>query len=324
MVQPTAMPTAILNAVLPRDVAGLRFDAALAQAFPQYSRSRLSAWIQEGRALLDGRVARPRDRVSGGEAVRIEVEIAASVADVPEAIPLHVLHEDPDCYVLAKPAGLVVHPGAGNRTGTLVNALLHRDPALAKLPRAGVVHRLDKETSGVMVVARTPEAHHALVKSLAQRAIRREYLALVTGQVISGGTIDAPIARHPTDRLKMAVVEDGKPAVSHYRVVERFPAHTLLRVSLETGRTHQIRVHMAHLRMPIVGDPLYAGAFRPLKGASPELTAALRGFRRQALHAETIAFVHPRSGAEVRVSAPPPEDFQALLAALRADAKARG
>jgi 23S rRNA pseudouridine1911/1915/1917 synthase len=318
------MPTEILTAVLPAEVAGLRFDAALARAFPQYSRSRLTDWIKEGKALLEGRVARPRDLVAGGELVRIEAEIEAVIADAPEDIALSVLHEDPDCYVLAKPAGLVVHPGAGNRSGTLVNALLHRDPALANLPRAGVVHRLDKDTSGVMVVARTPEAHHALVKALAGREISREYLALVTGQVISGGTVDAPIARHPTDRLKMAVVEDGKPAVSHYRVVERFPAHTLLRVSLETGRTHQIRVHMAHLRMPIVGDPLYAGAFRLLKGASPGLTAALRGFRRQALHAETIAFAHPRTGEEVRVSSPPPEDFQALLAALRADAKSRG
>ncbi len=307
-----------LSGVIPADAAGTRFDAALARTFPQYSRSRLAAWIKDGAVLLSGKPARTRDIVRGGEAVNVDVEIEAASSDAPEAIALNILIDDPAFLVLNKPAGLVVHPGAGNRTGTLVNALLHYDSTLAELPRAGVVHRLDKDTSGVMVVARTLDAHQRLVKALSLRNVRREYLALVAGNVISGGTVDAPIARHPNDRLKMAVVDDGRPAVSHYRVVERFAAHTLLRVQLETGRTHQIRVHMAHIRKPIVGDPLYGGSLKLPPAASAEATTALRGFKRQALHAETLAFAHPISGADVSTSAPPPADFLALLSALRA------
>ncbi len=306
-----------LEGSIPMSAGGMRCDAALAQTFPQFSRSRLSAWIKEGKILVDGVVARPRAPVRGGERVSLSVEAEIQTIDAPEAIDIDVVVEDPDFYVINKPAGLVVHPGAGNRAGTLVNALLHRDPALSALPRAGIVHRLDKDTSGVMVVARTPEAHHALVKALAQRAVSREYLALVFGRVIAGATIDAPIGRHPTDRLRQAVVENGKPAVSHYRVAERFAAHTLLRVALETGRTHQIRVHLAHLRWPIVGDPLYGGGFRLPAGASEPLREVLRAFKRQALHAETLVFAHPRHGDEVRASAPLPQDFRALLEALR-------
>ena len=309
--------TETLEASIPMNVGGMRCDAALAQTFPQFSRSKLSAWIKDGKVLVDGVVARPRAPVRGGEQVRLSVEVEVQTIDAPEDIAIDVVIEDPDFYVINKPAGLVVHPGAGNRSGTLVNALLHRDPALTALPRAGVVHRLDKDTSGVMVVARTLEAHHALVKALAQREISREYLALVFGRVIAGATIDAPIGRHPTDRLRMAVVENGKPAVSHYRVVERFAAHTLLRVALETGRTHQIRVHLSHLRWPILGDPLYGGGFRLPAGASEPLREVLRAFKRQALHAETLVFAHPRSGQEVRASAPLPEDFRALQEALR-------
>jgi 23S rRNA pseudouridine1911/1915/1917 synthase len=244
------------------------------------------------------------------------------LADAPEAIDLNLLAEDPEFFVVNKPAGLVVHPGAGNRTGTLVNALLHRDPSLAGLPRAGVIHRLDKDTSGALVAARTLTAHHTLTKAMAAREIRREYLTLVFGKVISGGTIDAPIGRHPTDRIRMAVIEDGKPAVSHYRVVERFGAHTLLRVALETGRTHQIRVHMAHLRWSIVGDPLYGGSLRLPAGASETLKDALRGFKRQALHAETLVFAHPVTGEEVRNSAPLPDDMRQLLQVLRTETAA--
>jgi 23S rRNA pseudouridine1911/1915/1917 synthase len=238
-------------------------------------------------------------------------------------IPLDVLHEDAHVIVIDKPAGLVVHPGAGNPTGTLVNALLHRDPALANLPRAGIVHRLDKDTSGVMVVARTLQAHTGLVAQLAAREVHRQYLAVVVGALVSGGTAEAAIDRHPRDRIRMAVREDGREAVTHFRLRERFHAHTLLECRLETGRTHQIRVHMAHLKHPIVGDPLYGGPLRLPKGASDALVAALRGFRRQALHAETLEFRHPVSGEPVRATAPVPEDMQRLLQALRDDARAR-
>ena len=220
------------------------------------------------------------------------------------------------------PEGKVVHPGAGNADGTLVNALLHRDPALAAVPRAGIVHRLDKDTSGVMVVARTLPAQSALVAQLSARDVHRQYLAVVSGALVSGGTADAPIDRHPRDRLRMAVREDGRDAVTHFRLRERFRAHTALECRLETGRTHQIRVHMAHLRHPIVGDPMYGGPLKLPKGASEALATTLRGFKRQALHAETLEFTHPSTGEPVRCSAPVPADLQALMAELRTDAVA--
>jgi 23S rRNA pseudouridine1911/1915/1917 synthase len=221
--------------------------------------------------------------------------------------------------VIDKPAGLVVHPGAGNSAGTLVNALLHRDPSLAALPRAGIVHRLDKDTSGVMVVARTLPAHTALVEQLSSREVHRQYLAVVVGALVSGGTANAPIDRHPRDRIRMAVREDGRDAVTHYRLRERFRAHTLLECRLETGRTHQIRVHMQHLKHPIVGDPLYGGPLKLPRGATEALVEALRGFRRQALHAETLEFAHPVSGEPVRCSAPVPADMRALIKTLHDD-----
>jgi len=224
-------------------------------------------------------------------------------------------------FVINKPVGLVVHPGAGNPTGTLVNALLFRDPSLSVLPRAGIVHRLDKDTSGVMVIARTIQAQTALVEQLSAREVHRQYLAVVVGALVSGGTATAGIDRHPRDRIRMAVREDGKEAITHYRLRERFRAHTALECRLETGRTHQIRVHMAHLRHPIIGDQLYGGALKLPKGASDELVAELRGFKRQALHAETLEFVHPITGEKITNSAPPPADMQALLHALREDSK---
>jgi 23S rRNA pseudouridine1911/1915/1917 synthase len=312
----------VLAAQVPESASGERLDKVLAELFPDYSRSRLSAWIKSGDVLIDGRSARPRDAVRGGQKIALRVKTEIETTSAPQAIALSVLFEDEDLLVIDKPAGLVVHPGAGNPSGTLVNALLHRDPALAQLPRAGIVHRLDKETSGALVVARTLRAHTALVAQLAARDIHRQYEAVVNGVLVSGGTVDAPLDRHPVDRLKRAVVEHGKPAVTHYRVRERFRAHTHVECVLETGRTHQIRVHMAHVRHPLAGDPLYGGSLRLPKAATPELDATLRGFRRQALHAEHIAFAHPVTGAPVDVRSPRPADLEALLAALREDASA--
>ena len=307
------------TATVPDASAGRRFDAVLAELFPQFSRSRLTTWIKAGEVLLDGAVPRPRDPVMGGERVELNVVLDTQTEAEPQDIPLSVLYEDDQVIVVDKPAGLVVHPGAGNPDGTLVNALLFRDASLATLPRAGIVHRLDKDTSGVMVVARTLEAHNALVEQLSARDVHRQYLAVVVGALVSGGTADAPIDRHPRDRLRMAVRDDGRDAVTHYRLRERFRAHTALECRLGTGRTHQIRVHMAHLRHPILGDPMYGGALKLPKGASETTAGMLRGFRRQALHAETLEFRHPTSGEAIRCSAPLPDDMQALLKVLRAD-----
>ncbi len=304
---------------VPESLSGGRFDAVLAEMLPEFSRSRLSAWIKSGDALLDGAQVRPRDPVRGGETVTVAVAREIETRAEPEDIPLSVLYEDAEVLVVDKPAGLVVHPGAGNHSGTLVNALLFRDPTLALLPRAGIVHRLDKDTSGAMVVARTLQAHTSLVAQLSARDVHRQYLAVVVGALVSGGTANAPIDRHPRDRLKMGVRDDGREAVTHYRLRERFRAHTALECRLETGRTHQIRVHMAHLRHAILGDPLYGGPLKLPKAASEELVATLRGFRRQALHAETLEFAHPTTGEPVRCSAPVPADMLALMAALRAD-----
>jgi 23S rRNA pseudouridine1911/1915/1917 synthase len=309
-------------AIVPDSAAGRRLDAVLADLFPEYSRSRLSAWIKSGDVSVDGAPARGRDPVRGGEAVTLSAVQETQTHAVAEDIPLDVLYEDEHVLVIDKPAGLVVHPGAGNPAGTLVNALLHRDPSLELLPRAGIVHRLDKDTSGVMVVARTLPAHIALVEQLSNRQVHRQYLAIVVGSLVSGGTANAAIDRHPRDRVRMAVREDGKDAVTHYRLRERFRNHTALECRLETGRTHQIRVHMAYLKHPIVGDPLYGGSFKLPKGASEDFIAALRGFKRQALHAEVLEFAHPVTGEPIRCSAPIPEDMQHLLRLLREDAAA--
>jgi len=309
------------QARIPETAAGRRLDAVLAELFPEFSRSRLAEWIKSGDALVDGVLARPRDLVRGGEVVVLSAVLEIETHAEPEEIPLTILHEDADVLVIDKPAGLVVHPGAGNPSGTLVNALLYFDPALAAVPRAGVVHRLDKETSGVMVVARTLQAQTALVAQLAAHAVKRQYLAVVVGALVSGGTADFPIGRHPRDRLKMAVREDGRRAITHYRLHQRFRAHTALECRLETGRTHQIRVHMAYRKHPIVGDPLYGGALKLPRGATDELIAALRGFKRQALHAQRLEFSHPSSGETITCTAPLPSDLVELLAALDADTK---
>ncbi|KWS06728.1 Ribosomal large subunit pseudouridine synthase D [Lysobacter capsici AZ78] len=315
-------PRQTLTATVPDSAAGRRFDAVLAELFPDYSRSRLAAWIKSGDARLNGQEARPRDPVQGGEAVELNVVLDTQTHAVAEDIALDILYEDSEVIVLDKPAGLVVHPGAGNPAGTLVNALLHHDPGLSALPRAGIVHRLDKDTSGAMVVARTLPAHTSLVEQLSARDVHRQYLAVVVGALVSGGTANAAIDRHPRDRLRMGVREDGKDAVTHYRLRERFRAHTLLECRLETGRTHQIRVHMQHLKHPIVGDPLYGGPLKLPKGATEGLVETLRGFKRQALHAETLEFKHPASGEPIRCTAPVPADLQRLIAELRADTRA--
>ena len=311
---------------MPLTAAGRRFDQALAELFPDYSRSRLTGWIKSGAVTLDGANAPPRQLLRGGELVRLEAELETEVESAPEDIALAIVHEDEHLLVLDKPAGLVVHPGAGNASGTLLNALLHHDPKLAELPRAGIVHRLDKDTSGLMVVAKTLPTMTALVEKLSNHDVQRQYEAVVLGSMVSGGTVDAPIGRSMGDRLRQAVRDDetGKHAVTHYRLRERFRAHSLLQCNLETGRTHQIRVHLTHIGHPLVGDPLYGGGLKLPKRAAPELAAALRGFRRQALHAEKLAFEHPATGERLSFDAPRPGDMTALIAALRDDLAAHG
>ncbi len=299
--------------------AGLRLDQALAQLFPGYSRSRLQQWVKEGWVRLDGRICRARDKVLGGEQVEIQARMEDQVECRPQSIPLDILFEDGHLLVINKPAGLVVHPAAGNREGTLQNALLHYDAAIAQQPRAGIVHRLDKDTSGLLVIARSALAHKSLVAQLQAREVKREYRAVVQGVMVAGGTVDAPIGRHPTHRTRMAVRQGGRPAVTHYRVLERFRAHSYLRINLETGRTHQIRVHMAHIHYPLVGDPVYGGRLRLPAGGSPALHDALRGFRRQALHARRLGLTHPATGEWLEWEAALPPDMAALLEALRAD-----
>nr|VFK31526.1 MAG: ribosomal large subunit pseudouridine synthase D [Candidatus Kentron sp. MB] len=302
---------------IPDSLIGIRFDLALARLFPDYSRARLQGWIRDGGITVDGKRIRPRDFTRGGERVQLIVTLEENNTWEPEALPLSILQEDEHILVIDKPAGLVVHPGAGNPSGTLVNALLYHDPRLAAIPRAGVVHRLDKDTSGLMVVARTLEAHKQLVDLLKSHDhIQREYDAVVVGALVSGGTVDAPIGRHPTQRIKMAVIDRGRPAVTHYRLVRRFPSYTHIRARLQTGRTHQIRVHMTHLDHPLVGDPVYGGRqFLPRK-ADAKLIHILQGFKRQALHASKLSFPHPISHQSHHFESPLPGDFSALLDAL--------
>jgi 23S rRNA pseudouridine1911/1915/1917 synthase len=305
------------EAVVGESQHGRRLDQVAAELFPDFSRSRLQAWIRSGSLLMDGAAVKPRDKVSAGSLLSLSAVLEQEVAWQGEVRALDLLHEDADILVLNKPAGLVVHPAAGHRGGTLVNALLHRFPELASLPRAGIVHRLDKDTSGLMVVARSLRAHTQLVEQLQARSVSREYAAVAVGAMTGGGTVDAPMGRHPRARKKMAVVPGGKPAITHYRVTERFAHHTLVSVRLETGRTHQIRVHMAHIHYPLVGDPQYGGRPRLPRGADAALVDMLRGFPRQALHARGLGLVHPASGEDVRWEVPLPEDMEALLECLR-------
>ncbi len=314
-------PVQTLTSRIPPEAAGLRLDRALAELFPDYSRSRLTQWIKSGDVLLDGEIPAARQIVNGGEEVVVRAQSTQEVPMAPESIALDIRYEDDDVLVINKPVGLVVHPGAGQAGGTLQNALLHFDPRLAEIPRAGIVHRLDKDTSGVMVVARTLPAHASLVEQLQARDVHRQYVAVVYGPMIAGGSVNEPIGRHPRDRIRQAVVEQpaGKPAVTHYRVRERFRAHTLIECRLETGRTHQIRVHMAHVRHPLIGDSLYGGGLKLPKGATPQLAEAMREFKRQALHAEKLEFEQPRTKQTVSVTAELPDDMQRLIAALRDD-----
>lgn len=319
---PIGMDKAKLRvAEIPPDLAGRRLDQALAALFPEVTRSQLQQWIADGRVSVGDRLPRKRDKVAGGERVEIRVPPAPPTTSEAESIPLEVVYEDESLLVVNKPAGLVVHPGAGNPKGTLLNALLHHAPGLARLPRAGIVHRLDKDTSGLLVVAKNERARQHLMRDLEARRIRREYIAIVNGVMVAGGTVEAPIGRHRVERTRMAVTARGRAAVSHYRVIRKYRAHTLVQVSLESGRTHQIRVHMAHLRFPIVGDPVYGGRLRIPAGASPQLAEHLRGFKRQALHAAKLSLTHPDTGQELYWAAPVPPDMSGLMEALAADAK---
>jgi 23S rRNA pseudouridine1911/1915/1917 synthase len=298
-------------------------DQALADLLEEYSRTRIREWIEAGEVRVDGTVLRPKDRVLGGETVDVDATLPVTVDVEAEAIDLKIVRQDEHVLVIDKPAGLVVHPGAGNAAGTLQNALLHFDPKLAHLPRGGIVHRLDKDTSGLLVIARTLEAHTALVEAIEAREVKREYEAVCVGVMTGGGTVDAPIDRHPVDRTRMAIRENGRPAVTHYRVLKRFRGHTHVRVQLETGRTHQIRVHLAHIRYPLVGDPVYGGRLLMPKGATEQLRQALREFRRQALHAARLEFAHPVSGERIECASALPADMQQLLTVLERDAKAQ-
>jgi 23S rRNA pseudouridine1911/1915/1917 synthase len=304
------------------ELSGLRLDQALARLLPQYSRQRLQSWIEAGAVRLDGAVPRSKDKVLGGEQVRIRAEIQLETTVVAESLPVTVVYEDAALRIINKPAGVVVHPGAGNPGRTLQNALLGLDPKLALVPRAGLIHRLDKDTSGLMVVARTVEAHTALVAALAERAIERRYVAVCLGVLTGGRTVDEPIGRHRSARTKMTVRADGREAVTHLRIMQRFRAHTQVLAQLETGRTHQIRVHLAHIGHPVVGDPVYGARRRYPAGASDELRSTLDGFHRQALHAVELALKHPFTGEALSWTAPLPVDRQELVAALAADQRA--
>ncbi len=307
---------AILTAKVPEELAGMRLDQCLAEVFPDYSRSKLQTWIKSGRVRVNGGVLKAKDKLDGGEEIELDAEAETVMEYEAEDIPLDIVYEDEAILIINKPAGLVVHPAVGNWRGTLVNALLHHDANLSTLPRAGIVHRLDKDTSGLLMVAKDLQAHNCLTAQLQERSITREYLALVKGWMTAGGTVDEPIGRHPVDRKRNAVREDGKHAVTHYRLEQHFKHHTLIRVKLETGRTHQIRVHMAHIRYPLVGDQVYGGRFQMPAECSDKLEALLRNFKRQALHAVKLGLEHPHSGEYCQWEQPLPEDMQLLLDAL--------
>ncbi len=308
-----------LTITVPADYSGQRLDQVLAQLFPDYSRARLQQWIKAGQVLVNGKQRRAKDKMEGGEQIELEATSEEEVSWQGEDIPLSIVYEDEHIIIVNKPAGMVVHPAAGNYDGTLVNALLHHAPELNEVPRAGIVHRLDKETSGLLAVARNLKSQKHLVDLLQARVMKRQYQAVACGVMTAGGTVDAPIARHPVDRKRMAVVESGKHAVTHYRVMQRFRLHTHIRVDLETGRTHQIRVHMAHIRYPLVGDQVYGQRLRLPPDCSDALADTLCNFKRQALHAARLGLEHPSSGEMMEWEAALPEDMQQLAALLQKD-----
>jgi len=319
------MPEFPSKVQVPESLSGQRLDVVLAEMFPDYSRSRLKQWIQEGQVLLEGQQVKPKIKVFTDQELQLNIEpIESNEECLPEDIPLDIAYEDDALIVVNKPAGLVVHPAAGNRQGTLQNALLFYDERLATVPRAGIVHRLDKDTTGLMVVARNLVSHKYLVEQIMQRQMQREYQALVHGVLTGGGTVDQPIGRHSHDRVRMTVREDGKPAVSHYRVLARFRAHTHIHVKLETGRTHQIRVHMQHLRHPVVGDPIYVDRPRIPAEADKDFVERLRKMERQALHAWRLSLAHPDTGEAMTWEAALPDDMQCLIAAMQKDLETHG
>ncbi|WP_455487526.1 23S rRNA pseudouridine(1911/1915/1917) synthase RluD [Haemophilus sp.] len=314
------MPQITLSAEVQPEQMGQRLDQTLAELFPEYSRSRLKTWIEADLVKLNDRITNiPREKVLGGEKIEITVEVEDETRFEPENIPLNIVYEDDDIIVINKPKDLVVHPGAGNPNGTVLNALLYHYPPIAEVPRAGIVHRLDKDTTGLMVVAKTIPAQTKLVRDLQKRKITREYEAVASGIMTKGGTVDQPMARHATKRTLMAVHPMGKPAVTHYRIMENYRNYTRLRLRLETGRTHQIRVHMAHIAHPLLGDQTYGGRPRPPKNASEDFMEVLRNFKRQALHAVMLRLAHPITGETMEWYAPLPDDFVELLNALKAD-----
>jgi len=311
------MPIEQLSIIVPPELKGKRLDQALAELCPQHSRSRLQSWIKSGYIKVDDVTPRQRDVIQGGETIYICAEFESTEKTwTGEAIPLDIIHADSDIIILNKPPGLVVHPGAGNAEHTLLNALLYKFPDLEQIPRAGIVQRLDKDTSGLMIIARSLTAHTYLVDQIQNRLVTREYQGIVAGVMTAGGTVDAPIGRHHIKRKKMTVTDTGKPARTHYRVLKRYRAHTYIQLKLESGRTHQIRVHMAHIRHPLVGDPIYGGRQRFPKSSGPDLLHALQTFPRQALHACRLELLHPSTAATVSWEAPLPDDMKSLLALL--------
>lgn len=308
-----------LDFVVPMELTNQRFDHVISELMPDYSRSRLQQWIKQGDIKVNGANLKPKEKLKYNDLIEVSVELEPQGEWLAQDIPLDVVYEDDEILVINKPVGLVVHPAAGNPDGTLVNAVLHHVPGIEAVPRAGIVHRLDKDTSGLMVVAKTLSAQAHLVEQLQDRSMGREYEAVVAGRMTGGGTVDEPIARHHQNRKKMAVTPFGKKAVTHYRVLERFEAHTHIRVKLETGRTHQIRVHMSHLKYPLVGDSVYAGRPKMPASASPELKVVLKEFPRQALHAKKLSLIHPSSDELIEWEVDLPEDMIKLLDEIRSD-----
>lgn len=309
-----------LQGIIPAELAGARLDQVLAKLFPQYSRAQLQSWIRQGSVTINDQVqTKPREKVFVSQKIKIHAELVANERWEAQPMTLNIIYEDDALLVINKPAGLVVHPGAGVPNNTLVNALLHYAPELATVPRGGIIHRLDKNTTGLLVIARNLKSHHALIKQMKQRSIKRDYEAIVNGVMVAGGRIEANLGRNPTHRTKMAVVSQGREAITHYRIIKRFHAHTHIQVVLETGRTHQIRVHMAHIHYPLVGDLTYGKKSIPAMLSKP-LKEALHAFKRQALHAAELSLIHPRTGQKTTWQAPLPEDMSNLLRLLRTDA----